>query len=176
MNTIKVFFEGDLAHALGWTLVHSVWQGAVITAIVSVALVGLRRRSANVRYLVASLGLCAMLVVPVVTYSTLVDGSTVQSVVQNPNASTVSGVAPPSVYIADTVANSSGESPWTALPLLVAIWFVGVFVLSLHVLAGWSYTQVLKRRTTCEVPEPWRARMSELAMEKDALEGMIMGH
>ena len=51
----------------GWALIHFVWQGAAIAAVIAVALRLLERRSANARYIVACAGLVAMLAAPAVT-------------------------------------------------------------------------------------------------------------
>ena len=51
----------------GWALIHFVWQGAAIAAVIATALHLLARRSANARYIVACAGLVAMLAAPAVT-------------------------------------------------------------------------------------------------------------
>jgi len=60
-----------LAQRLGWTLVHFLWQGFTIAAVVGVALLLLRRRSSQARYAVLCAGLLAMIVAPVVTVNVL---------------------------------------------------------------------------------------------------------
>lgn len=52
---------------LGWTLLHFVWQGAVVGVLAATLLVAWRRRSANVRYLTAVAALGLMLLLPLVT-------------------------------------------------------------------------------------------------------------
>ena len=51
----------------GWALIHFVWQGCAIAAVVAAALRVAERRSANVRYVIACVGLAAMLAAPAVT-------------------------------------------------------------------------------------------------------------
>src|SRR5437763_5317428 len=48
----------DLVYRLGWTLLHSIWLGALVAALLALATQPLRRRSANARYLAG----CAALV------------------------------------------------------------------------------------------------------------------
>ncbi len=48
-----------VVRALGWALLHSIWQGALIAFVVA-ALLSLRDRSAQQRYVVACVGLAAM--------------------------------------------------------------------------------------------------------------------
>ena len=51
----------------GWTLIHFVWQGTLLTLATAAALGLCRRASAQVRYVVACLGLAAMLVTAAAT-------------------------------------------------------------------------------------------------------------
>jgi bla regulator protein BlaR1 len=55
---------GALIGHLGWTLLHFLWQGAVIACAAGVGLVVLRNRSPQVRYLLACLALFACLAWP----------------------------------------------------------------------------------------------------------------
>src|SRR6185312_7047224 len=52
----------DVLHALGWALIHSLWQGAGLAALAAI-LMALPRRP-SVRYLIATLALAAMLAAP----------------------------------------------------------------------------------------------------------------
>ena len=64
-------FEDSLIDRVGWTLLHSLWQIALIAALVAVCHRLLIRRSANARYVAGCLALLAMIVVPGVTFCTL---------------------------------------------------------------------------------------------------------
>ena len=55
------------AQAVGWALLHFVWQGALVGVLTAVALALLRRSAPDVRYVVATIGLSLMLTLPVVT-------------------------------------------------------------------------------------------------------------
>lgn len=57
----------DAIEVLGWTLLHFVWQGAVVGVLAVAMLVALRRRSANARYLTAVSTLGLMLLLPIST-------------------------------------------------------------------------------------------------------------
>lgn len=59
----------DWSLRLGWVLVHSTWQLSAIAFVALAANIALSRRTANVRYVLSSLALVAMLIVPGVTWS-----------------------------------------------------------------------------------------------------------
>ncbi|GAB3576886.1 M56 family metallopeptidase [Hymenobacter daeguensis] len=61
MTTLEQFVSPALTRALGWTLLHSLWQGALVAAVLAGALLLLRRQRAEVRY-VASAGALGMVV------------------------------------------------------------------------------------------------------------------
>src|SRR5262249_24642962 len=57
-----------LASRIGWVLLHSLWQGAVVGGIFEAVRFGLRRRSANARYLAGCAALVVLLAAAVVTF------------------------------------------------------------------------------------------------------------
>ncbi|MGH2397661.1 MAG: hypothetical protein ACRDFW_11890, partial [bacterium] len=56
-----------LTNIAGWTLLHFVWQGALIALAAAASLWLLRSASSQARYTVACAALAAMLAAPVVT-------------------------------------------------------------------------------------------------------------
>ena len=60
-------FSSAIFEPLGWTLLHFIWQGAVIAALFALTLIPLSRYSARVRYLFACGFLAAMAICPIVT-------------------------------------------------------------------------------------------------------------
>ena len=61
-----VLSQPDVAR-IGWVLVHFVWQGAAVALVLAIALLTLRRKAPNMRYLAACLALAAMAVAPAIT-------------------------------------------------------------------------------------------------------------
>ena len=62
MNGISTLLGTPLAQAIGWALLHLLWQGVLVAAILAATLALLSKHSANARYL-ASCGALALLVV-----------------------------------------------------------------------------------------------------------------
>ena len=73
MNFLDQILAADWITRLGWTLLHSLWEIALVTAVLALLLSLLRRGSANMRYLTACGGLTVMAIVPLVTYGFLPD-------------------------------------------------------------------------------------------------------
>ncbi|HMO14675.1 MAG TPA: M56 family metallopeptidase [Pirellulaceae bacterium] len=68
MNSIwNTFVQHPIAEVLGWTLVHSLWQGAAVAFLLYCGLRLLRRNSATTRYALSCACLAMMALLPVAT-------------------------------------------------------------------------------------------------------------
>jgi hypothetical protein len=67
MPAIETMLRQPAAQAMGWALLQFVWQGTAVGALTAVALLALRRSAADIRYVVAAIGLALMLTLPVVS-------------------------------------------------------------------------------------------------------------
>lgn len=69
MNGWRELLESSWVQALGWTLLHFLWEGALIGLIASILFRFTRRASAQARYLVACMLLALCGVAPVVSFT-----------------------------------------------------------------------------------------------------------
>ena len=67
MTAIETILQQSAAQAVGWTLLHFIWQGALVGVLTAIALAMLRRSASDVRYVVAAIGLSLMVTLPAVT-------------------------------------------------------------------------------------------------------------
>ena len=67
-EALLTLLDQPAAERLGWTLLHFLWQGAAVAAVLLVALWLLRRRSAQARYAACCAALAAMAGLPVATF------------------------------------------------------------------------------------------------------------
>jgi beta-lactamase regulating signal transducer with metallopeptidase domain len=95
---------------LGWTLLHSLWQFAVVGALLWVVLVSLRRRSADVRYVAACGALAAMLATSVLTFHAI-PGKTGADDSRTASVSRPTVAAEPLPPPADVVLPTNAASP-----------------------------------------------------------------
>jgi len=161
MSAIEPLLQEPVALAIGWALIHFVWQGALIGVLGAVALLALRRNAADVRYVVATIALSLMATMPVVT---AVQTWRTVSLARNPlgpvtpmpppPAPAMRAAVVPAALGADTagagspspvawrIVRPAGIEPW--LPVLVLAWLFGVVVFTLRLLGGWVWVQRLK--------------------------------
>ena len=138
-----------IANRAAWTLVHFLWQGALIAAVTSGVLRLLSRRDAQLRYVVAVSALLTMIVVPAATFAFYTQaGSVLRGAMLR-----IALAMDPAVlsHAASATVLSTGHSSWTTW--IVYLWFAGVALSSLRIVAGWRLTRRLIRTASHAVPE-----------------------
>jgi len=131
---------------LGWTLIHFLWQGLLLAALLN-AILPLCRGAAG-RHNCALAILVLMALAPVATFLTIHDFT--QS----------GGAAPTDGAAAGPLPMASLLAPW--MNGLVALWLAGIAALSLRALGGWHVARSLARRDTLAVPAALLRRCHDL--------------
>jgi beta-lactamase regulating signal transducer with metallopeptidase domain/protocatechuate 3,4-dioxygenase beta subunit len=110
--SIQQFLSSDFANRLGWTLVHSLWQGTAIAALLAIALSALRRRTSQARYAASTGALAMMLVCVGVTFGTIASSRSAAVRAARPSASTAGGLSAQSAD-GQTIAPAAAPLPPT---------------------------------------------------------------
>ena len=84
MTTLEQFVSPALTRALGWTLLHSLWQGALVAAVLAGALLLLRRQRAEVRYAASAGSLGVVVALAGITFGLYFNSNPAQSVRLSP--------------------------------------------------------------------------------------------
>jgi bla regulator protein BlaR1 len=167
-----------LVRAVGYTLLHSLWQGAALAGVLAAALPLLRRYRAEVRYATAAGALASLLLLVGLTFGFYYTSGPVPAEV-----TVMADMAP--VAAASAVSQASVETmaaaPATAseqaldwlqntrtqvepyLPLLVAAWLVGLLLMSGRLLGGLVYANRLRRAGAQALGAEWQQRLAALA-------------
>lgn len=149
------YLDSPFAAALGWALIHALWQCAAVAAAAWAGLKMLRNRGAQARYLVGCLALGLMLAAPALTFAWLWEAPL--------NALPGGADANPTLLIVGTTAplGETGLRPW--LPWVIAAWTAGVCVMTLRLAGGWLWIQRL-RWVDADLAGPrWQTCLAELA-------------
>lgn len=154
----------------GWTLIHFLWQGALIAAITAIILELLSFRSARVRYVVSCAGLLAMLAAPVLTL-TIIRPSSSSAI----GFAAIERVGVRSGLASDALPPSAVErsrdrrlpvlpiSAADALSSIVALWGLGVTILLVRMAGGWWRVQRLHGLALRSAPSRWQEVCARLA-------------
>jgi len=149
---------------LGWTLVHFLWQGALVAGLFAIVARLIRERSSEVKYAVASGTLVLLALLPVATFLSL--APTPQPVTNVSVASAVRAATSQKVVIQYVKAPppSVAQVVEANLPYAVGVWALGVAVLGLRMLGGLWLVERLKRRLSSPVSEEWQTKLNELSI------------
>ena len=157
MTFLDTLVKTPLASVAGWTLIHSLWEGAIIALIVAITLSLIRSSSA--RYIVASVGMLVMLVCSIATFIEMWPArESADSVRTYPDARinfANSSDVPSFPSIRNRLENLP---PWTA-----PFWMAGVLILSVRHLRNWTAARTLQRTGVCSAPDIWQQRLVDLA-------------
>ena len=173
MNELVLLSEESI-QALGWALLHSLWQGLAVVAIFGALRVFIK--NSNLRYLTGCATLCVMVALPLATFVSQYSTTSTQ-----PTQSLYQSTTALSAEISSTVSplpetrNFSGATlnmplRWTDhimslqnyIPEIVLCWIVGVLLLSLRLLGGCWASYRFKRTGTHPLPKEWQVRVNDL--------------
>lgn len=183
----EILINSKFIENLGWTLVHSVWQIALIASVLFALLRVLQRFSANTRCLVSIFALAFALVFPVATFVNLSANPTVDSS-QNeisrardaalinkdsrrgaefPASGTAeiqtAGGREKNVFASiETLQGFFNKNLSAVLPVLVGLWFFGAAFFALRLAGGVWQLHLYKTRETSAPDGEWRARFAAL--------------
>ena len=151
-------------HAIGWTLLHFCWQGALVAVLMFCVLSLLHERSSHVRYIVACSALVLMAVLPLITYIHLgmetrsYNGEFFGPELQVPSVSSGGGVSF-SEPLLDRITYILDRS----LPLLLFFWGAGVLFVSGRLGLGLFVAHRIKSAASFPLHEELHASLYRLA-------------
>ncbi len=160
MDLITKLFSELIIQSIGWTIVHSLWQGLIITIIFILLVILFKRRSANARYLIGVGMLVLMILVSLFTFTLVYNSEINQQVLGKPLL----------VKNTDNIKDNSGGFLSLIqvyfdnnLPAVVTIWLMGMLFFFLKFVSGILYNQRLRHHQTRDVSNDWKDRLQTLA-------------
>jgi beta-lactamase regulating signal transducer with metallopeptidase domain/protein involved in polysaccharide export with SLBB domain len=152
--TAASLFSEPIVQRLGWTLVHSLWQGVLIAAALAGVLRLLRAAPANVRYAASCAAMSMMVVAAVFTFTRI---RVAPAPIAEPRwIGLIAAAKPQAVTMAAPLPAAPPAEPETVtrqetrldvLRLVVACWAVGVALMSLWHVGGWLWLRRMRRGT-----------------------------
>ncbi|MBL7780323.1 MAG: M56 family metallopeptidase [Saprospiraceae bacterium] len=168
METIPFFIPRSLGEALGWTVLHSIWQAGLVALLTGVLLIVLRRKSAKTRYWVANTALLLILLAAAGTFAYYFQYSAPPVLLaETTSGSTQAMKGATAPVLAFQPAEMSAGFNMSAyfnqnLPLVVACWFLGLCVFLLRLLGNVGYVYYLKNHLNFPAEEYWDELLQKL--------------
>jgi len=189
MRALTEIAQMPVVQRLGWVLVHSFWQIAILGLLLVLVRSVMRRASSQSRYVAACVGLVLSAAIPLLTYVMQSGGpqttppvaiaTPAPGTVQQPGArrenqdemaafSSTTGRsvmvgAPPLRERLFVLCRNGSTKIGRVAPWLVTGWMLGITILSLSLMAGWFQVQAMKRRRIIEVSAEWQQRFAGVA-------------
>ena len=183
MDSLQWLTSVPYGQALGWTLIHSIWQFTLISLVARLLLVLIPRNLPNLRYilLLASLGVGVMWSAQTwkSEYQLAKHAHSHEMIVENGGLIAEGVEALPTEVISEEEAVlpiQESTSSWMSifnrgaltakvgpyLPLITLVWYIGVLIMSIYTLLGFAYLYRLKTRDVMLPDAKWKMVFEEL--------------
>lgn len=141
MDSILNILSEDMIYALGWTVIHSLWQASLIALLMSYLVNRYQNKSSILRYRIAAMSLFAVLVTSLATFIIYYDMSSVSTIMANSTAGT----------IADSSSSGSSYSIFSSIAgffennmvIIVWTWLLGCALFLVKLVGGIVYLKSL---------------------------------
>lgn len=173
MTAIQNLLSTSWAEALGWTLVHSLWQGLVILLLLALAIRVVPPAWSRLRYAMACAALMLLVTASVVTFTSLAGQAEPDSAYQ-PSGLSLSSLASFEMEKAMQEDVSAGmiSSLWKSIrdfieshiSVLLVVWIIGALLFSMRLFGGWLYLFKLKNSAR-SIDNEWHQRVQQLARQ-----------
>lgn len=165
MDFLQHFLSEELVYALGWTVIHSLWQAILVALLLGVLMLGLQKNSAKSRYIAYNIGLSTVFFLAIITFLDLYHAGQDAVLHQVTNATaptTLAAITTPSIEHSKTFFQSFTIYFNEHLPMIVLIWFSGVSFFVLRLLGGLAFIQYLKHNHHYPVTGALRDKLERL--------------
>jgi beta-lactamase regulating signal transducer with metallopeptidase domain len=172
MNAMELL-TGSIAQAIGWALLHLLWQATIVAGILAAVLALLPRRNATVRYAAACGALALVFAMFVATAVRAYDPAAAPIATSTDSHVGESASVPlskiPSVIVATATegwrdrAMDYVTSARQSLPSVVALWFVGVVFLSARLLVSFMRVRMMATHGVKEASAEWQRVAAHLS-------------
>ncbi len=173
MQPVFTCFTENLNYALGWMVIHSLWQATAIAIISGIAALLVRKKSPELRYWIHNAALLSVLVAAIVTFCLYFDfskelGQTI--FVPEKVEATANGLQVAQAEIRNPTSEIGSPLSMEGLRmyfnrniyLIVTIWALGVALFMLKLLGGISYVYYLRSKLNFPADEYWLEMVEKL--------------
>ncbi len=161
---MNYFLTNIAKYTLGWTLLHTLWQGAIIFGLTKIVLSFISDRKASLRYAVNCISLFLIISASVFTFSYLYSSSL--PIAPSFKIEFTGFASPAQITVKDAggfleiVSNAINDK----MIWVITAWIAGVILFSARFFIGLLYIQQLKRKVIA-VSAEWEQKMKKIASQ-----------
>lgn len=157
MNMIPDLFRTDWATALGWTLLHSVWQSMVLLVIVVACLRFIPGSQSRARYAISCAALFFIVLSSILTFLYVLGRPGEADLAVKGGAPQYQFVAPDNAgtFLMGKLVSEATLAIQHNMPFIITAWIVGMLLFTVRLLSGLAYTYRLTS-SALAVENEWR--------------------
>ncbi|TAH20940.1 MAG: T9SS C-terminal target domain-containing protein [Cytophagales bacterium] len=160
---MDTFIPSNIAEALGWTILHSLWQATLIGTVLMLILQLMKNSNASQRYLISLSSLFAILLMAGITFFTIYQPATVPLA----SAEVITWFEMPTFQETEKTWQYSFTIAMSFLtaysPQISLVWLLGVTFLSIRFLFSLLYVHQLKTYKVKPASVEWERRLNAIA-------------
>jgi bla regulator protein BlaR1 len=168
MHLFGYLISEEITYALGWTVLHSLWQGVLIATALWIVMAQLPAASSRARYQFSLGALFLMLITTIGTFSYIYSQSNFEEAQMVKYFIYSEGIARATDLSAHPVEGNSWNTAFYAflnnhLYYIVSAWLVGMLVFILRFLCGLGYVFHLRSGAMAIREDYWKERINKLS-------------
>ncbi len=151
--------------AIGWSLVHFLWQGTVLALALTAALKISERNSANLRYLLCCVTMAGMALCPVLTWTNIAFWVSNRSTIERTHSAFAGEYSAQSAEYSQIQYGSKELIDWTDrhMTAILLLWSIGVLLASARLLASLAAAKRLSASSVSPAPDRLQSLADQLA-------------
>ncbi|MEM1326195.1 MAG: M56 family metallopeptidase [Bacteroidota bacterium] len=153
ISTFQIWSE-----ALGWTIVHSLWQVTLIAFVLRIVLLLIAQRASRLRYGLALGAMCVAVVWSGFTFCEELSlrADVAQVLTALPQLDTI--------QLTEQIVVDNELTWWQSLeqhiPTLSLLWLIGIVLFAAHTLHAWWQLRQLQQQHSHAAPSEWQTKLS----------------
>jgi beta-lactamase regulating signal transducer with metallopeptidase domain len=170
---IPVFdFSNAICRALGWTLIHSMWQGIAVALFTAILLKWLQHRSAQTRYQVAYCALLSLLPIAIYDFGSIFHFE--QNQTSPISAHLETGAIEPISFVIKVIGNQSFTEQCSHffnsflnpyLGVIALTWSIGFCFFGLQLTYNWWRIRGYQRRAGMPLDTIWQVKLQHFQQQ-----------
>ncbi|WNJ20811.1 M56 family metallopeptidase [Pontibacter sp. G13] len=181
MNPFESLIPENLTEALGWTLMHSIWQGLLIVVTLAVVLHLVPRKASHLRYGTSLLSLLAMFGWMIFTFAQSYERVQyreyqdlhLEPVVVFEHGQLISVEAAEPTFL-EMVWENVQDLAEPVIPYTATIWLIGFAIFTLRLITGFAYLQKIRTQDNRTLNRSLQVRVNTLAKQMGIHKTLLM--
>lgn len=156
MNKLSQLLSNEISYAIGWTIIHSLWQCTLVALLIAISYAFTKKASAATRYWINSIGLLSCVIASGITFYTYYYDSVSIEIVSKAYITEISS-STQQAYV-HTISDMINQH----INQIVIVWLVGFALYISKHLAEFFYCQHIKNNHYKNPNQQWHQLFNEL--------------